>query len=58
MQLTKGEDLYWYSDLEVEVNFDLIDFQVVTVNKLNYTGNDIVLDKAAEMKVIIDSVSF
>ncbi len=58
MQLTKGENLYRYSDVEVEVNFDLNDFQVVTVNKLNYSGSDIVLDKAAEMKVLIDSVSF
>ena len=57
MKLTKGEDSYKFSDEEILVSFDLIDFHIINVAKLKSENSEITLKNAAEMKVLIDSVT-
>ena len=57
MKLTKGGDFYAFSDIEIEVNFDLKDFHIIKAIKLKNTNEETILNKAAEMKVLIDFVS-
>ena len=58
LKLTKGVDLYRFSDDEWQVSFDLTDFKIVSINSWKLSETEIILNKAAEMKVLIDSVSF
>jgi len=55
-KLTKDENAYKFSDEEITVSFDLVDFQIINVQKLKDSNSGIVLKNAAEMKVLIDSV--
>jgi putative selenate reductase len=57
LKLTKGVDLYRYFDDELQVSFDLTDFKIVSINRRKLSETGIILNKAAEMKVLIDSVS-
>jgi len=57
MKLTKGEDAYKFSDEEISVSFDLVDFHIIHILKLKAGNSEITLNKAAEMKVLIDSVT-
>jgi putative selenate reductase len=57
MKLTKDENEYNYSDEEIAVSFDLVDFHVIIAVKLKVLDPEIKLNKAAEMKVLIDSVT-
>ncbi|MFA5972821.1 MAG: putative selenate reductase subunit YgfK [Lentimicrobiaceae bacterium] len=57
MKLTKGEDNYKFFDEEISVSLDLIDFHIINTAKLKSENTEITLKKAAEMKVLIDSVS-
>jgi len=57
MKLTKDENAYHYSDEALAVSFDLVDFHVINAVKLKALDPEIKLDKAAEMKVLIDSVT-
>ena len=56
MQLTRDDDSYIYSDEEITVIFDATDFQMVDVLKFDAGLPVVTLKKAAEMKVLIDSV--
>ncbi|MEI8046942.1 MAG: putative selenate reductase subunit YgfK [Bacteroidota bacterium] len=58
LKLTKGDDLYRFFDAELQVSFDLTDFRIVNINNPKLSETEIILHKAAEMKVLIDSVSF
>jgi putative selenate reductase len=57
MKLTKGKDAYKFSDEEISVSFDLVDFHIIHILKLKAGNSGITLNKAAEMKVLIDSVT-
>jgi len=57
MQLSKDADFYVFSDDLINVNFDLADFHIISAVRTKDTHSGIVLSKAAEMKVLIDSVS-
>jgi len=57
MKLTKDENKYSFSDEEIAVSFDLIDFRIIILEKLKTISTEILLKKAAEMKVLIDSVN-
>jgi len=57
MKLTKAADLYEFSNNEINVKFDLIDFHIISAEKKGYLNTEIILNKAAEMKVLIDSVN-
>jgi putative selenate reductase len=57
MKLTKGTDLYEFTDEEIIVIFDLVDFHIINAVKLKDINSGIVLKNAAEMKVLIDSVT-
>ncbi len=57
MQLSKAPDLYSFSDDEINVNFGLTDFQIITAEKIQNVQSLVILKKAAEMKVLIDSVN-
>lgn len=57
MRLSKGEDFYRFTDEEIAVSFDLVNFQIINIEKLSPGNSGIVLNKAAEMKVLIDSVT-
>ena len=57
MTLTKDENEYNYSDTEISVTFDLVDFHIINTIKLKADNSEITLNKAAEMKVLIDSVT-
>ncbi|MDO9256132.1 MAG: putative selenate reductase subunit YgfK [Bacteroidales bacterium] len=57
MKLTKDENAYNYSDEEISVSFDLVDFHIIHIIKLKAGNSGITLNKAAEMKVLIDSVT-
>jgi putative selenate reductase len=57
MKLTKAENKYNFSDEEIAVGFDLIDFRIINLEKLKTLNTEILLKKAAEMKVLIDSVN-
>jgi putative selenate reductase len=57
MKLTKAKDFYSFTDDKIQVSFDLIDFHIINVNKLKGSDTEIILSKAAEMKVLIDSIS-
>jgi putative selenate reductase len=56
MKLTKEENAYKFSSEEIEVSFDLVDFHIINAVKLTSENTEITLLKAAEMKVLIDSV--
>jgi putative selenate reductase len=56
LTLTKDENAYNYSDDEISVTFDLINFQIINAKKLKPQNSGIILKNAAEMKVLIDSV--
>ncbi len=56
MKLTKDENAYNYSDEEISVRFDLADFQIIDYINRNAVNSGISLKKAADMKVLIDSV--
>jgi len=56
MKLTKDENAYNYSDEEISVRFDLADFQIIDYINRNAVNSGILLKKAADMKVLIDSV--
>ena len=56
MQLTRENDSYIYLDEEITVSFDATDFQMVDVLKFDAGLPGVTLKKAAEMKVLIDSV--
>jgi len=57
MYLSKGSDLYRFADDEIYATFNLTDFQIVDIVKLKNPGEGVILKKAAEMKVLIDSVT-
>jgi putative selenate reductase len=57
MKLTKDETAYKFSDEEISVSFDLVDFHIIDFLKLETVNSEITLKKAAEMKVLIDSVT-
>jgi putative selenate reductase len=56
-KLTKDENAYNFSDEEISVSFNLVDFHVINAVKLKALDPEIKLNKAAEMKVLIDSVT-
>ena len=56
MKLTKGDVSYKFSDEVIAVDLDLIDFHIINALKLKADNSEIKLKKAAEMKVLIDSV--
>jgi putative selenate reductase len=56
MSLSKAEDHYIFSDPNAMVNFDLTDFKVLDFKNLNGSASEIILSKASEMKVLIDSI--
>jgi hypothetical protein len=56
MKLTKGEDNYKFTDGKISVSLDLVDFHIINTAKLTSENTEITLKKAAEMKVLIDSV--
>ncbi len=55
-KLTKDENAYKFSDEEITVSFDLVDFHIINVQKQKDCNTGIVLKNATEMKVLIDSV--
>jgi nucleosome binding factor SPN SPT16 subunit len=57
MKLTKDENEYNYSDEAIAVSFDLVDFHVKYLEKLKDDNPEITLKNAAQMKVLIDSVT-
>ncbi len=57
MQLTKEPGLYRFSDEEIDASFGITDFHIIHATKLKDSGTGLILKKAAEMKVLIDSVS-
>lgn len=57
MQLSKNADGYRFSDAETNVSFGLADFQIVSIDNKPENHAGIILSKAAEMKVLIDSVT-
>ncbi len=57
IKLTKDENAYNFSDEEISVSFDLVDFHILNVAKLKSEKMGITLNKATEMKVLIDSVT-
>ena len=57
MKLTKDENDYKFSDEEIHVTFDLVDFHIINSVKLKPGNSEIILRNAAEMKVLIDSVT-
>jgi putative selenate reductase len=57
IKLTKDEDNYRFSDGDISVSFDLVDFHILNTEKMKFFTSEIVLKKAAEMKVLIDSVT-
>lgn len=56
MQLTRDENSYVYSDNKITISFNTTDFQMVDVLKFDAGLSGVTLKKAAEMKVLIDSV--
>ena len=56
MQLTRDENSYVYSDNKITISFNTTDFQMVDVLKFDAGLPGVTLKKAAEMKVLIDSV--
>lgn len=52
----KDAALYRFSDEEIDASFDLIDFHIINVTCLKEMNSEIVLRKASQMKVLIDSV--
>jgi putative selenate reductase len=57
MKLTKDETVYEFSDEEISASFDLVDFHIINIVKLKPENSGIILKNAAEMKVLIDSVT-
>ena len=57
MKLTKDENEYNYSDEAIAVSFDLVDFHIKYIEKLEDDNPEITLKNAAQMKVLIDSVT-
>jgi putative selenate reductase len=57
MKLTKSEVFYEFSDEEIVVTFNLFDFHIINIIKLKADNSEITLNKASEMKVLIDSVT-
>ncbi len=55
MKMTKDSAFYNYSDQDLQVRFDIVDFHVVESVLLNNGIVSVLLNKAAEMKVLIDS---
>jgi putative selenate reductase len=55
MKLTKNEKVYKFSNNEIAVTFDLFDFHIINTVNLKAAKTEIVLIKASEMKVLIDS---
>lgn len=53
MKLEKGAGVYTFSDDEIQVIFNLADFQIVNTQNVK---SEIILKHAAEMKVLLDSV--
>lgn len=56
MQLTRDENSYVYSDNKITISFNTTDFQMIDVLKFDAGLPGVTLKKAAEMKVLIDSV--
>jgi len=57
MRLSKEPDFYRFSDEEINIKFDLIDFHIINAKKLKEFNTGMILKKVAEMKVLIDSVT-
>jgi putative selenate reductase len=57
LTLTKDENAYHFSDEEISVRFDLVDFHIINTVNLKAANSEITLQRAAEMKVLIDSVN-
>jgi putative selenate reductase len=55
--LTKDSDLYRFSDDEIYVTFNLVDFQITNAFNLESPNASVILKKASEMKILIDSVN-
>jgi putative selenate reductase len=55
MKMAKDSAFYNYSDQDIQVRFDIVDFHAVESHLLNNTIATVLLKKAAEMKVLIDS---
>ncbi len=57
IQLTKEQGFYRFSNDEVAASFDADNFRIIEVSRLKKADSSFLLSKAAEMKVLIDSVS-
>ncbi len=57
LRLTKDEKAYQFSDQEMTVSFGLDDFQILGAERPGNSSASISLEKAAEMKMLIDSVT-
>ena len=57
MELTKEADFYRFSNDKITVRFGLNDFHIVSAEQKEYLNSEYLLNKAAEMKVLIDSVT-
>ncbi len=57
IKLTKDENEYNYSDEAIAVSFNLVDFHIKYIEKLEDDNPEIILKNAAQMKVLIDSVT-
>ena len=56
IRLSKDTESYSYSDEDSDVKFDLADFHILNAKLKNKKSSEIHLKKAAEMKLLIDSV--
>jgi putative selenate reductase len=56
-KLVKTANMYQFRDEEIEIDFDLTDFQIVKIETLKPINSKFNLKAAAEMKVLIDSVN-
>jgi putative selenate reductase len=56
IRLIKNEDLYLFYDEDIDISFDLTDFQVVKAIQLKNEPTTYILAEASEMKVLIDTV--
>jgi putative selenate reductase len=57
MKLIKDENTYKFTTEELTVTFNLFDFHLINIENLKADNPGIVLRKASEMKVLIDSVT-
>lgn len=56
LKLTKTAEMYLFSNEVAEFSFNIFDFHIFKSKLLTNSANPFLLEKAAEMKVLIDSV--